>query len=170
MLRTAKKYKASFAAVKLDKELKGQLPIWYHISATKQLRRLDNTRLSKCLRTVHGVITVADIVQAAHHEAVIEMNNDGADADCTCEQCNGDRAKGCTDPIKCRDAASRLLRNVQLKWDPSTSSPNDGLTLTRNRKKANAKAHDEKGVEATFDPSITERGGIAEAFRIFVDD
>ncbi|KAH9831843.1 uncharacterized protein C8Q71DRAFT_688833, partial [Rhodofomes roseus] len=167
MLRTAKKYNASFAAIKLDKNLKGQLPIWYHISATKHLRRLDNTSLSKCLRATHGVITVIDLIQAARHEEIIAVHGEDTDAICICEQCVEDRSMGCADPIKCRDAAGRILRNVQGKWDPEEPSPNDGLTLTKRRKEANVKALDSKGAAVTFDPSVTERGGIAEAIRVF---
>ncbi|KAH9832068.1 uncharacterized protein C8Q71DRAFT_695173, partial [Rhodofomes roseus] len=170
MLKTAKKHKANFAAIKLEKSLKEQLPMWYHISATKQLRRLDNTILSKCLRKVHNVTTVADIAQAARHDAPIEAEGTGTRTVCQCDQCTADRSLGCKDPIRCRIAAGRLLGDIGLKWNPSDPSPNDRLTLTKSRKEANTKALDKNGEYVTFDPSVTERGGIAEAFRVFVDE
>ncbi|KAH9829972.1 uncharacterized protein C8Q71DRAFT_681820, partial [Rhodofomes roseus] len=169
MLKTAKKYKASFAAIKLDRHLKEQLPIWYHISATKELRRLDNTSLSKCLRRVHNVKTVADIARATRHDALIQTNEGEADEKCPCDQCEMDRQMGCKDPLRCRDAAGRLLNRLEQKWNPAERSPNDGLTLTTKKLKENMEALD-KDKAATFNPSVTERGGLSEAFRVFVDN
>ncbi|KAH9833137.1 uncharacterized protein C8Q71DRAFT_689048, partial [Rhodofomes roseus] len=169
MLTTAKRYNASFAAIKLDKGLKGQLPVWYHISVKKQLCQLDNTKLSKCLCLNHRVATVTDLVQASRHEAPIEANHDGGIKNCTCNICNEDRRRGCTDPLKCREAARRLLLNIDDKWNPTARSPDDNLTLTRRRKEANVEAKETKGA-VTFNPSVTEQGGIKEALRVFIDE
>ncbi|KAH9830777.1 uncharacterized protein C8Q71DRAFT_716273, partial [Rhodofomes roseus] len=168
MLKTAKKYNASFAAIKLDRALKNQLPAWYHISASKQLRRLDNTALSKCLRLTHHVVTVADIARTARHDAPIATNTDGSEPSCTCAGCENDKRSGCKDPLKCKDAAGRILLLLEHKWNPMMDSPADGLTLTKKRLEANTKAV-EKGDAVTFNPSVTEHGGITEAFRVFVD-
>ncbi|KAH9830055.1 uncharacterized protein C8Q71DRAFT_691735, partial [Rhodofomes roseus] len=167
MLRTAKKHNASFAAIKLDKSLKDQLPVWYHISASKHLRRLDNTTISKCLRMTHGATTVADITRIARHDTPIVMNDNSNDISCTCIDCASERRLGCQDPLKCKDAARRLIRLLEQKWNPTIDSPNDGLTLTKKRLDINAKAI-ESGDAVTFNPSVTERGGLTEAFRVFV--
>ncbi|KAH9831667.1 uncharacterized protein C8Q71DRAFT_715041, partial [Rhodofomes roseus] len=169
MLTSAKKYNASFAAIKLDKGLKEQLPVWYHISTKKQLRRLDNTKLSKCLRLNHHTVTVADLVQASRHDTLIETNPDDENDVCVCDRCDEDRRRGCEDPLKCREAAGRLLLNIDDKWNPTARSPNDNLTLTKRRKESNTQAAETKGA-VTFNPSVTERGGIKEALRVFVDE
>ncbi|KAH9839781.1 uncharacterized protein C8Q71DRAFT_677175, partial [Rhodofomes roseus] len=166
MLKVAKSYNASFGAIKLSKDLKAQLPIWYHLNASKRLRRLDNTLLSKCLRQHHNIIHVADIMLLSQHD-FIPMNGESDDTQCNCTSCALATASGCRHPLKCIDAARRILYALDYKWDPYADSPNDGLSLTQHRKDSNAEALDNDG-EVVFNPSVTERGGIAETFRLFV--
>jgi hypothetical protein len=60
MLKTAKKYKANLAAIRLSPELRTHLPAWYHI-ASKPCPMTN--RPSKCLLRHHEVTTVADIMR-----------------------------------------------------------------------------------------------------------
>ncbi|EPS94794.1 hypothetical protein FOMPIDRAFT_25316, partial [Fomitopsis schrenkii] len=165
MLLTGKKYNACFAAIKLDTTLKTELPVWYHMGADAKLRRLNNTRISDCLRNNHRVQTVLDLLRLRRHTqtAYIPPEND-----CDCNDCGQDRRRGCKHPFTCHEAAIKLLALVKPKWHPDHIGPMDGLTLTRRREERNKEALDEDGT-ITFNPSVTERGGISEAFRIFVD-
>ncbi|KAH9830494.1 uncharacterized protein C8Q71DRAFT_677734, partial [Rhodofomes roseus] len=167
LLNTAKKYNACFAAIKLSKPVKMQLPAWYHISANKQLRRLNNTSLSNCLREAHGIRIIADLIRIVNHPPTPNNGQNGSARICTCNQCIGARRMGCEHPMRCRDAAERILSNLSEKWNPDLENTQDGLTITPKRRGDNETALQEGG-EVIFDPSITARGGASEAIRIFM--
>ncbi|KAH9835049.1 uncharacterized protein C8Q71DRAFT_676677, partial [Rhodofomes roseus] len=171
MLKTAKKYNVSFAAVKLDERTKSQLPIWYHIGGTNSLRRLNNTGHSDCLRNCHRIFTIADVQRAIDRHCfttLIASRNDYSPESCSCQACREDRERGCRHPHACCKSAANLLRQILPKWHPDPLQVNDGLTLTRRRKDKNAHALVEDG-ETTFNPSLTTRGPLSEAIRVFVD-
>ncbi|KAH9839738.1 uncharacterized protein C8Q71DRAFT_695073, partial [Rhodofomes roseus] len=171
MLTTAKRYNVSFAAVKLDNQMKKSLPIWYHLGATKKLRRLNNTNVSNCLRDKHGITYVADLLAPTRRACYIEalrVSNDFLPTSCICTDCERDKAHGCKHPLRCCRGAAELLAQVRPKWNPTTDTTPDGLSLTRNRKTANQKAIQENG-DVLFDPSLTTRGPLEEAFRVFVN-
>ncbi|TFY58490.1 hypothetical protein EVJ58_g6390 [Rhodofomes roseus] len=170
MLNTAKKYNVSFAAIKLDTQIKTALPIWYHLGATKQLRRLNNTKISNCLRDNHGVRYVADLLAPSKRRCYItarEVSNDFLPP-CSCNECEDDKARGCKSPMRCCRAAENLLAQVRPKWNPQMEPSPDNLSLTKNRRAANTEALKNKG-DVLFDPSLTTRGPLQEAFRAFVD-
>ncbi|KAF8868990.1 hypothetical protein BD779DRAFT_1458582, partial [Infundibulicybe gibba] len=58
MLKTMKKYKVAFAPVSLSRELKGQMPIWHHISELDNGRLRNNDTWAKCQRLNHHINTV----------------------------------------------------------------------------------------------------------------
>ncbi|KAH9837260.1 uncharacterized protein C8Q71DRAFT_707100, partial [Rhodofomes roseus] len=172
MLTTAKKHNVSFAAIKLSASLKEELPVWYHLGATKKLRQLNNTKVSDCLRDNHDVRLVADLMPLAKRECYSiarAVSNDFVPTDCACPNCETDSGRGCKHPMNCCKAAAYLLAQVHPKWHPDIESPKDGLTLTRRRKDKNEQALEEAEGDVVFDPSLTSRGHIAEAFRVFVD-
>ncbi|EPS93198.1 hypothetical protein FOMPIDRAFT_1136675, partial [Fomitopsis schrenkii] len=165
MLLVGRKYNASLAAIKLDTSLKVQLPVWYHVGAKCELRKLNNTKISDCLRDNHRVHTVLDLLRLRRHNvtAYIPPEND-----CDCQECENERQRGCKHPFTCHEAAEKLLSMIRPKWHPDNIAPIDGLTLTKRRHDRNTEALGE-GDEVTFNPSVTERDGISKAFRIFVD-
>ncbi|TFY52956.1 hypothetical protein EVJ58_g9721 [Rhodofomes roseus] len=170
MLTTAKKHNASFEAIKLDARAKKALPIWYHLGATKHLRRLNNTKISNCLRETHGVKYVADLISPPKRQCYItakQVSNDFL-PECDCPECSQDKARGCKNPMKCCRAMENLIAQIRPKWSPTAEPTPDGLSLTKRRKDANDKALQEQG-DILFDPSVTTRGPIHEAFRVFVD-
>ncbi|KAH9926055.1 uncharacterized protein B0H18DRAFT_876799, partial [Fomitopsis serialis] len=171
MLLVAKKYNVSFAAVKLDNRTKELLPMWYHLGATKRLRTLNNTPRSDCLRRNHGASRVFDLLAVIRRPCYMRLRESGNDyvpGSCDCNQCAADGRAGCKHPLKCCGVAYTLLKQIRPKWAPTQSSPADGLSLTRRRKEKNDKALEDDEV-ITFDPSLTCRGPLDEAFRVFVD-
>ena len=58
MLKTARKYKVNFAAIRMTPHLSAQLPAWYHLSAE---RKPINNATAKCLLEKHHVAKVADV-------------------------------------------------------------------------------------------------------------
>ncbi|EPS99576.1 hypothetical protein FOMPIDRAFT_1090285, partial [Fomitopsis schrenkii] len=137
MLRTAKKYHVSFAAIKLSKRSKSKLPIWYHLGATKKLRSMNNSPAGKCLRELHGVRVVADLLPLRGRACILRAGGPTpptVDPGCECGGCTGDRALGCKNPQRCAVYAAKLLDEVRPKWHPDRAPPNDGLSLTTRRK------------------------------------
>ncbi|KAH9833095.1 uncharacterized protein C8Q71DRAFT_686284, partial [Rhodofomes roseus] len=171
MMATGKKYNVSFAAIKLDRRLKEELPVWYHLGATKQLRRLNNTKVSDCLRQKHGVHVIANLLKVTETHIPIINGQMGSEAqienECECDKCEDLRNKGCKHPETCRQAAARILGLIRPKWHPENEN-NDGLSLTHRRKEKNQQAVENEEA-TTFDPSVTSRDGIAQAFRAFVN-
>ncbi|KAJ7672362.1 hypothetical protein DFH06DRAFT_979796, partial [Mycena polygramma] len=45
-------------ALAVDKPIKCELPIWFHIGANQDLKKLNNSTHAKCLRNIHKVTTV----------------------------------------------------------------------------------------------------------------
>ena len=171
MLAAARKCEVSFAAIKLDTKMKKQLPIWYHLGATKKIRKLNNKRTSDCLRDCHGVRIVADASKVAERPCYRQARSTGNDYlpdTCTCKECTRDREQGCKNPWKCCQAAEEILREIRPKWHPTTESPGDNLTLTKRRNEKNEEALTNNGT-ITFNPSVTQHGELDEAFRAFVD-
>ncbi|EPS97911.1 hypothetical protein FOMPIDRAFT_1127587, partial [Fomitopsis schrenkii] len=151
--------------------MKDRLPIWYHLGATKKLRKLNNMHASECLRTNHNVTIVADIQRVARrncYRTLRESGNDYIPEDCTCDKCEEDKGKGCRHPRKCCKTAELVLAEIRPKWNPNVTSPEDGLSLTKQRQDHNSAALDEGGT-LTFDPTVTQRGELGDAFRAFVD-
>ncbi|EPS93461.1 hypothetical protein FOMPIDRAFT_17746, partial [Fomitopsis schrenkii] len=149
--------------------MKSRLPIWYHLGATRKLRRLNNTHTSDCLRIAHGALIVADIAMMAKRVCYQEAKAPGNDYlpdNCECVECTKDRGNGCNHPWKCCEAAGKALAEVRPKWNPEAEAPHDSLTLTKRRNEMNADAMTDGGT-LTFNPSITQRGDLSDAFRVF---
>lgn len=164
LITTAKKQRVSFAAIKLEKHLMKQLPIWYHLGAETKLKKLNNTPISDCLRRNHKVKTVADTLHAAEHQG----GYNPPENNCECFKCTTDRTNHCKHPHTCHEAAKKLISTIHPKWNPTLETPNDGLTLTRHRKKKNEEAK-AKGGQIIFNPSVTERNDLSAGFRAWID-
>ena len=82
MLKTARKYKINFAAIRLTPHLLAQLPAWYHLSAKK--KPITNAT-AKCLLKKHDVTKVADLIKTSarlHHPAQHPTHR--KNRNCTC--------------------------------------------------------------------------------------
>ncbi|KAJ7718280.1 hypothetical protein B0H16DRAFT_1337550, partial [Mycena metata] len=58
MYRTATKFGLTFDALALEKNVKDEIPVWFHPGGKKDLARHNNSSRAKCLRDNHGVKTV----------------------------------------------------------------------------------------------------------------
>ncbi|KAH9831679.1 uncharacterized protein C8Q71DRAFT_715162, partial [Rhodofomes roseus] len=171
MISIAKKHRTQLEALRVDSDTKTLLPTWYHIGATKALKRLNNSEISKCLRHTHGVSLIVDLLEVTKTTCGNKPSPDNSLANntCTCTECQAMRANGCRHPGSCKLGAFRILSEILPKWNPLVPNVQDGLTLTMRRMKQNEKAVLSEGDRLTFDPSITSRGGLSELFRVFVD-
>ncbi|KAG1872259.1 hypothetical protein F4604DRAFT_1768284 [Suillus subluteus] len=73
---------------------------WFHIGATNDLNKLNNSfyHYANCLRENHR-----------------------KNKNCSCEHCISDRTSlGCAKPFKCKKLAEEILKCIQPKWHPGT--------------------------------------------------
>ncbi|KAH9171016.1 hypothetical protein EDB89DRAFT_1852892 [Lactarius sanguifluus] len=167
MLKVARKYGTSLAAIRLSPDLRARLPAWYHLESKP---RPLTSRQSKCLLKKHKIGTVADLVKTSarlrdHAQSIPHTPSPL----CDCEACILDRINGCEHPHKCALEALARVHDIIPKLNPlNPGDPHDNLSLTRHRKKRNATAR-EKNEEILFDPSITCKNDLTECFRIFTD-
>ncbi|KAI0038392.1 hypothetical protein FA95DRAFT_1505719, partial [Auriscalpium vulgare] len=163
LLTTARKYNVSFAALRLTRSLKRQLPSWYHLGSIP--RRL-NARAT-CLQNNHRIKTVAQLVKTSNrlHQPVNGRQH-AARRNCACLDCRFDRIIGCGNPHKCAEEAQARIANILPKLDPTARTPNDGLSLTRHRRQQNKAAKETQG-SILFDPTVTCKTNLAECIRVF---
>ncbi|KAA1476631.1 hypothetical protein DENSPDRAFT_785348 [Dentipellis sp. KUC8613] len=142
MLKTAKEYNTTFAALKLTEQLKIQLPAWYHLG-TPPMRMTERPR---CLQYNHNTRTVADLIHTAKRiDGPAQGRPHYNRRNCACDDCRQDAANGCADPNKCARKAKELLSHITPKLRPGTANQPDGLTHTHRRKTQNAHARKTKG-------------------------
>ena len=163
IIKTAKDAKLTFAPMRLSKQLKLQLPAWFHLGAPP---RAYNKLKDECLKTRHKVGKVKNLRSLTrrlrHGSPHQHLTN------CPCEDCKKDRLKGCIDPHKCALKANTLLSGLALKFNPNVSRQHDNLTLTHHRLEKNARANIRGGDEITFNPTVTTRSSLADCFRVFI--
>lgn len=165
MLKTAKEFNVCFEVVLLSDSLKGSLPIWFHIGATKELNKLINTEQAECLRGNHKAITIKDITSIAHKN----HPHHHARRNCACPNCKHDRLTlHCINPTKCRAMANKLLGCIQPKWHPTSQPPVDNLNLSQEQLERNNLASiDNEPI--LFNPNVMTSGNISDGFRVFTD-
>ncbi|KAJ8502105.1 hypothetical protein ONZ51_g163 [Trametes cubensis] len=165
MVKVAVKYGVQVDVPSPGELLKKAMPVWYHVAADK-VAYGPNSISGKCLRSKHGVNTVGQCAQVAGR--LTSMNTEHVNRkECQCRQCMLDRIdKGCDNPARCTEAASRAISRLYPKWRPEDGRRRDGLSLTSTRKEMNAVAREEDG-RILFDPSIAQGMPLAKAFRVF---
>ena len=163
MIKMAKAADLTFVPLKLSKHLKLQLPAWFHMGAPPCTYHKSR---DECLKGVHGISKVKNLVKLC--KRLCQDNSEHAPwHNCKCTSCKSDRTKGCKDPHKCASAAEAIVIKLSLKFNPTTPTQKDGLTLTHQRHEKNARADVANGDELVFNPSVMTRTNLSECFRIF---
>ncbi|KAI0041093.1 hypothetical protein FA95DRAFT_1460751, partial [Auriscalpium vulgare] len=163
MLRKADKYNTSFAALRLSRALRRQLPAWYRIgAATKRA-----TARTSCLRDTHLVRSTADLMRTSHRLTHhISGRPHFPRRTCACAHCSRDRLAGCDNPHKCALEANEILDRAAPRYSTSHPSHSDGLSLTHRRLAHNTQAR-ATYQSILFDPTVSCKTSLAECFRIF---
>ncbi|KAJ7876780.1 hypothetical protein B0H14DRAFT_2568155 [Mycena olivaceomarginata] len=55
MLQTARKFKLTFDILALSKDVKEELPIYFHMGGNRDMGRRNNSKCAKCLRDFHNL-------------------------------------------------------------------------------------------------------------------
>ncbi|KAH7909129.1 hypothetical protein BJ138DRAFT_1011444, partial [Hygrophoropsis aurantiaca] len=166
LLKTAKKYKLSFAPIKMHETLKEKMPAWLHVGAQPQTYHWTK---DECLRENHRVMKIADLIKITHRldRQNTTINKHSPRTNCKCSDCKNDRTIKCKNPHKCAENAKHILERIAPKMSNKSIAPKDNLTLTHRRREKNEQAIEAGGGEMIFDPSVTSQGLLKECFRLF---
>ncbi|KAI0697481.1 hypothetical protein C8T65DRAFT_710367 [Cerioporus squamosus] len=164
MIKAARKHGVKLDAPKPAKMIRTAIPIWYHVGK-KEGNSVANTTAARCLREVHGVVTVLD-AQIVAKRLGTETEGHRMRPGCECKICALDRVMGCDNPGRCAEAARKALQCLNPVWALQDEGWRDGLSLTRRRKTANGVA-DARQQRITFDPGLTDGDELANIFRVF---
>ena len=135
MLKLAREYNVRISAANPMKEVREELPLWYHTKSDPSARKLYRTKVARCLRGTHGVKLVKDATAllggvGENHTPVLN---------CTCMTCTNLRTVvKCTHPGKCITMLATLLGKIHPAWNPATQGQVNG--------------NPERGGEETTDP------------------
>ncbi|KAJ7756669.1 hypothetical protein B0H16DRAFT_1458120 [Mycena metata] len=148
-------------ALALDKDVKEEIPVWFHPGGTKDLARHNNSKFANCLRDNHGAKTVGHILLIVQRNYLCHYRR----RNCACNCCKADRAAGCESPYKCHEEGIKILDCINEKWDPRVTVNQPNRELTKEEKVTNFLAVAEKEM-VTFDPSIKIQA-LSDGFRIY---
>ncbi|KAL1670878.1 hypothetical protein EV122DRAFT_180844, partial [Schizophyllum commune] len=163
VMATFKTHGIRFDPINPAQNIKEDLPIWHHIFIPKKSRPRYNTAACKCLRAVHNVHTVGDLLRFV--SSIINNENHQRTKLCQCRACIEARTKGCSDPHRCVQDADKLAQKLPAKWDPRISFKAH-YELTTPEVKRN-KENSKKGGPVIFNPAIREEKSLEECYRVF---
>ncbi|KAJ3871288.1 hypothetical protein F5051DRAFT_314280, partial [Lentinula edodes] len=155
MIDIAKKYGLRIEGIAFSRQILRSMPIWYHKEADQNIRTMNHTTASICLRMKHQIRTVGDTLDIAGRQ---QNPNHIQMSSCTCEECTDLREN-----TGCMNQAHKLLNTLPEKWDPRSELPEDYQnepTLTD---------VDKEQKRVPFDARVTTEGTLADIFRIFTD-
>ncbi len=166
MLKAANKFNVRFDALDPSDELKDALPFWRHFALSDESRVIVSKSV-RCLVAAHRIRDVGQACKAAARMYSIgETRAHRPAASCLCPDCVKDRVEGCDNPHRCSMAARKILEMMYPRWAIGPRRPEDGLSLTVNRKSMNVIRSECDG-RVLFDPSIQARLPLANHFRVF---
>ncbi|KAJ7788808.1 hypothetical protein B0H14DRAFT_2397988 [Mycena olivaceomarginata] len=161
MLVAARTFCLTLDALALSKDLKEELPIFFHVGLKKGRTKHNNSECARCLRDNHNMRTTGDTL------AIVERNyfRHSRRKNCACGSCREDRGRGCISPYLCQEEAIKFLDGLAEKWDPRRKINQPCAELTEEEIDANKAAMD-KDEPVIFDPKIIVHK-LSEVFRIF---
>ncbi|KIK32406.1 hypothetical protein CY34DRAFT_41349, partial [Suillus luteus UH-Slu-Lm8-n1] len=163
IFKVAKKYNVRWKTVSIDPEVACQLPIWFHLGASDNIKKLNNHLQAGCLRDNHKVNSINNVERMLLRQDPTHQKH----KNCTCNSCTGDRLIHCRNPSKCMLLAKDLLTCVLLKWNPATCATPYTLHIDPEQIPKNGSA-DDKNAPVVFDPVFPSPKTLEEGFRVFV--
>ena len=174
MIKTTKKYNATFAPINISRKLRERLPAWRHLGEEKTIPR---NQQAKCLAKNHNSAKVKDLLRIT--ERLRDDHDRGQhkpDYTCRCEDCTTDREKGCENPQRCALEAKKRIQKITPKLHPMRPQNLDDLTSSRPTNNGTDRtdtiiedSSDDENPGVIFNPSVTIKSDLTDCFRIFVD-
>jgi hypothetical protein len=164
IMKVKKKYNVQIEALAIPQDIKSNMPIWFHVAASNDLKSFNNHHYSTCLRDNHEIQTVGQMCLFISRSTPDHRQRNG----CICDNCTADKAKGCKKPFECRKLAKKIMNCIPPKWHPHKDLARKIKPLMPSEKEKNETAiEDKRGL--IFDPNIYLEGPITNAMRVFTD-
>ncbi|KAG2744933.1 hypothetical protein P692DRAFT_201721023, partial [Suillus brevipes Sb2] len=163
IIRTAKKFNLRWETISVTPDIAKQLPMWFHLGASDDIKKLNNSPSANCLRENHDVRSVGETEIIATRQGIDHREH----RECPCAQCAQDRSRRCRNPPKCIKSAKELMSSILPKWNPITCSPHYTLHISPDQIPASEEAND-NNVPLVFNPVFPSPESIEEGFRVFV--
>jgi hypothetical protein len=162
IFKTAKKYNLRWEAISVEPEVARQLPIWFHLGASDNIKKLNNHLYANCLRDNHKVRSVGELETLTRRQDPLHRKH----KECPCHHCALDRTILCKKPFKCQQLAKDLLTCILPKWNPETSTTPYSLHISPEQIPSNRET-DKSKAPIMFDPTFPSPKSIDEGFRVF---
>lgn len=160
--KAADKYRVRWEAININPDVSRQLPIWFHIGASENLKKLNNHLYASCLREKHHVTSVGQMELIATRNLPSHRQN----KNCPCAHCSQDRTLvKCEKPYKCTKLARDILQCILPKWHPQTSSPPYSLNIAPEQ--ITPGDDNENNHQKLFDPTYPSPNSLTDGFRVF---
>lgn len=163
IFKAAKKYNVRWEAISIDPEIVHQLPIWFHLGASDDVKKLNNHLYASCLRDNHKVRSVSDMESLICRQDPSHRKH----KDCSCNSCISNRLIHCKKPFKCALLAKDLLTCILPKWNPESCATHYTLHIDPKQIPENGSA-DDKNAHAAFNPVFPSPKTLEEGFWAFV--
>ncbi|KAH6908351.1 hypothetical protein BKA70DRAFT_1047148, partial [Coprinopsis sp. MPI-PUGE-AT-0042] len=124
MIVAGKKNGVVFLPPVPNKELKGEMPAWFHIGRGRGSPN-ENGEAQDCIREKHRGLKVADLVALASKHTHTDQ------PEISCQKCEHMADEECEDPPKCTKIAEKKLKNLAPKWNMEDTT-NQGYTEVPN--------------------------------------
>ncbi|KAK6983932.1 hypothetical protein R3P38DRAFT_3232937 [Favolaschia claudopus] len=146
MVTMAMKFNLKLDALALAKDVKEEVPMFFHVGGKKELTKHNNPKRACCLRDKYGTISVGDMVKIIERN----YNRHGRRKKCVCK---ADRLIGCKEPYKCQEEAIKFLSCIHDKWNPQVQLKHTIPQLTPEEKEQNIENLSD-GEPVVFDTGI----------------
>lgn len=161
LVDTARKYGLRIEGIAFSRKILWSMPIWYHRQASPEIRAMNSTAASICLRSKHKIQTVGEVESMAN---LIQSNSHSQNMSCKCDECEFIRETyACKHPHGCARQAEKLLDTLPPKWDPRSELPEDYQQAPKTNE-------DMARDVIIFDNCVTTDGTLTDIFRIFTDE
>ncbi|KAJ2924914.1 hypothetical protein H1R20_g12191, partial [Candolleomyces eurysporus] len=131
MLSTAREYNITFNPLITTKEIRTDLPIWFHPGRESTREAPNHGATVRCLQQVHNIFKTGQLLaftQNFPHTVEKRIDQEEDDPTCHCQMCEQLRANECQNPHKCYEKAKLTLDSLKPKWNPETPTVDPNIT------------------------------------------
>ncbi|KAG1785204.1 uncharacterized protein HD556DRAFT_1250283, partial [Suillus plorans] len=150
-------------AISINPEITRQLPVWFHLGASNELKKLNNRLYANCLRAGHKALSVGKLEALTLRQDPSHRKHHK----CPCTNCTYDRTLQCKKPFKCMQLAKDILTCILPKWNPQSCTTPYALNISPEQI-ATVEETQSDQAPAPFDPIFPTTDSLDSGFRAFI--
>ncbi|KAJ2920244.1 hypothetical protein MD484_g3, partial [Candolleomyces efflorescens] len=127
MIKVAKEYGLTFDPLFTTKQIRRELPAWFHPGREVTREAPNHGTTVRCLQQTHQIHTTGqlhDLVDQFPHDRINHPEQEEDDDSCHCPRCEQMKANECTNPHRCFEIAKKILDSIKPKWNPAKPTLN----------------------------------------------